>query len=116
AMGRACLIMTTDDHPDQEWAAVTLLRQQGAEVIILIGGAPRERHHNEKLAAAARSMRESNAQLVLCNHPSLNSDEPVIEVTYDNEGGSFAATNYLLSAGHTRVAYLGGMATHSFHA
>jgi LacI family transcriptional regulator len=44
---------------------------------------------------------------VLCGRPPIGPDAPATVVEYDNEGGAFAVTNYLISLGHRRIAFVG---------
>jgi LacI family transcriptional regulator len=65
------------------------------------------------MAQYARSLKASGTQLVLLGRPPLPPEVPAITVEYDNEGGAFAMTSHLLSAGHRRILLLPGEAGHS---
>lgn len=109
AAGRACLVNSTRSDADRELSMINLLRQRGVEAVILIGGIVESAEHRSKLARLANTLERSGARLVLCGRPwSGPSSAPVTVVDYDAEGGAFAATSYLLSTGHRRIAHLGG--------
>lgn len=105
--GRLCLVCTTHGDPARELALINLMREQRAEAVILVGGAHRSPGHTERMVRLARSLDSAGSRLVLCGRPSLGEDVPETVVEYDNEGGAFAMTSYLLSAGHERIALLG---------
>jgi LacI family transcriptional regulator len=44
---------------------------------------------------------------VLCGRPPLGLNLPTTVVEYDNEGGAYAITSHLLSAGHRKIVFLG---------
>lgn len=114
AAGRACLINSTRLDADRELSMINLLRQRGVEAVILIGGIVESAEHRSKLARLANTLERSGARLVLCGRPwSGPSSAPVTVVDYDAEGGAFAATSYLLSTGHRRIAYLGGQTNYA---
>ena len=105
--GRLCLLCTTHGDPQRELAVVDLMREQRAEAVILVGGAWDDDVYNERMTDFARALDKSGSRLVLCGRPSLGKDVPAQVVSYDNEGGAYAMTAHLLSAGHRRIAYLG---------
>jgi LacI family transcriptional regulator len=105
--GRLCLLCTTHGDPERELAVVELLREQRAEAVILVGGAQDSETYTERMSAFARSLDKSGSRLVLCGRPSPGPDVPATVVEYDNEGGAYAMTAYLLANGHRRIAYVG---------
>jgi LacI family transcriptional regulator len=46
---------------------------------------------------------------VLCGRPAPDPDIPALVVEFDNEAGARALTGHLLSAGHRRIVFLGGL-------
>ena len=84
-----------------------LMREQQAEAVVLVGGGLRTAEHTERMAQIARSLERVGSRLVLCGRPPIGPDAPATVVEYDNEGGAFAVTNYLLSLGHRRIAFVG---------
>jgi LacI family transcriptional regulator len=105
--GRLCLLCTTHGDPERELAVVELLREQRAEAVILVGGAWDTATYTERMAYFAQALDKSGSRLVLCGRPSPGDDVPATVVQYDNEGGAYAMTSYLLANGHRRIAYVG---------
>lgn len=108
ATGRLCLVAATSGDPQRELAVVDLLLEQRAEAAILVGGAVADPTYTRQMARRARSFASAGSTLVLCGRPSLGADVPTAVVEYDNAGGATAITEYLLAAGHERIAYVGG--------
>ncbi|THV37011.1 LacI family DNA-binding transcriptional regulator [Glycomyces buryatensis] len=107
SQGRLCLLCTTHGDPERELAVVELMREQHAEAVIVVGGAWDDPKYAERMRYFATVLDKSGSRLVLCGRPSLGEDVPATVVHYDNEGGSYAMTAYLLSAGHRKICYMG---------
>jgi LacI family transcriptional regulator len=107
--GRLCLVCTTGSDPDRELAYVKMMREQGADAVILVGGVVETPEYRKQLAHYAQALDSAGAKLVLCGRPGLGSQVPALVAHYDNEGGAYAATSHVLSAGHERVMFLGGV-------
>ncbi|MFD4604618.1 LacI family DNA-binding transcriptional regulator [Streptomyces sp. NPDC058464] len=105
--GRLCLVCTTHNDPAREVAVINVLREQRVEALILVGGTVQTPEYVTRMARLARSLDAEGSRLVLCGRPSLGEDVPETVVEYDNEGGAFAMTSYLLSLGHERIVLLG---------
>ncbi|GAA1687760.1 LacI family DNA-binding transcriptional regulator [Glycomyces endophyticus] len=105
--GRLCLLCTTHGDPEREAAVVELLREQRAEAVILVGGAQDTATYTERMTGFARALDRSGSRLVLCGRPSPGPGVPATVVEYDNEGGAYAMTSYLLANGHRTIAYVG---------
>ena len=108
AEGRICLIMATHGDKERELALVDLLREQRTDAVILVGGASDDPGYRKQMAARAHALYAAGSVLVLCGRPSLGPNVPTKMVAYDNEGGAFAITDYLISHGHRRILYIGG--------
>ncbi|MBD0735682.1 LacI family DNA-binding transcriptional regulator [Streptomyces sp. CBMA29] len=108
ARERLCLVCTTHGDPERELALVDLLRQQRAAAVILVGGAHDLAEYQVRMARFSRSLEAAGSRLVLVGRPRLDSDASATVVDYDNEGGAFAMTSHLLSAGHRRILTLPG--------
>jgi LacI family transcriptional regulator len=106
--GRLCLVCATHGDPEQELRMVDLMRRQQAKVVILVGGTEDLDEYRARMARFARSLDAAGSRLVLCGRPPLDSGVPATVVEYDNENGAFAATSYLLAAGHRRILALPG--------
>lgn len=114
AEGRLCLVCTSHGDPDRELEIIELMREQQAEAVVLVGGGSDNRSYVERIAQAARALDKSGSRLVLCGRPPLGPEVPATVVEYDNEGGAYAVTSYLISLGHRDIAFLGaGEAGHS---
>ncbi|UIX29215.1 LacI family DNA-binding transcriptional regulator [Streptomyces sp. GQFP] len=107
AEGRLCLVCTTHHDPARELAVINLMREQRAEAVILVGGAVRTPEYTDRMIKLARSLDAEGSRLVLCGRSSLGPGVPETVVEYDNEGGAFSMTSYLLSLGHERIALVG---------
>lgn len=106
--GRLCLVCNSHGDERQEDAFLELLREQRADVVILVGGVIESADYERKTLLRARQLEQAGSRLVLCGRPALSRRAPIVRVEYDNEQGAFAITDHLLSAGHTRILYLGG--------
>ncbi|HEX6683651.1 MAG TPA: LacI family DNA-binding transcriptional regulator [Candidatus Limnocylindrales bacterium] len=107
--GRLCLVCTTRSEPDRELAYIKMMREQGADAVIIVGGVTETPEYRKQLVQYAQALNSAGSHLVLCGRPGLGEDVPALVAHYDNEGGAYAATSHLLSAGHERVMYLGGI-------
>ncbi|MGS2619947.1 LacI family DNA-binding transcriptional regulator [Micromonospora sp. LZ34] len=112
-VGRLCLVCTTHGDSDRELEIVKLMREQHADAVILVGGVVESPEYLQRMKRFAHGLAEAGSKLVLCARPSLGPDTPAINVDYDNTGGAYAATSHLLSAGHRRIAMVGGFAGHT---
>ncbi|MEW1842041.1 LacI family DNA-binding transcriptional regulator [Nonomuraea angiospora] len=106
--GHICLVATTDGDPARELAAIQLMREQRAAAVFLIGGATDDAAYRARMADIARSLDAAGSRLVLCGRPALGKDIPATAVEYDNEGGAYALTSFLVGRGHRRILYVGG--------
>ena len=107
AEGRLCLVCTTHGDPERELELIELMREQQAEAVVLVGGGSNSRSYVERMTQAARALDKSGSRLVLCGRPPLGPEMPATVVEYDNEGGAYAITSYLISLGHRDIAFLG---------
>lgn len=113
AQGRLSLVCTTRGDKDREHDLVQLMREQHAAAVVLVGGAVLDDAYHERMTEYARALDAAGSRLVLCGRPPLPGDLPVTVVEYDNRGGAFQACDHLLSAGHRRVLFLGGVPSNS---
>ncbi len=107
-LGHICLVATTDGDPARELAAIRLMREQRAAAVFLIGGATDSAAYRARMADIARSLDAAGSRLVLCGRPPLGDGIPATAVEYDNEGGAYALTGFLVGRGHRRILYVGG--------
>lgn len=115
ASGRLTLIATTHRDEDREADAIRMLASQsGLDAVILIGGFTIDDGWEDHIAHYARSLRAADAVLVLCGRSvTLPSGQEAYTVSYDNSGGTFAATSLLIARGHRSIAWVGGSAGYS---
>lgn len=108
--GRLCLLCTTHGDPRRIVAVVEAMREQRADAVIVVGGAWHDAAYQDRMTHFAHALDRAGSRLVLVGRPPLGPGVPATVVEYDNEGGAFALTTHLLSAGHRRIAYLGRVA------
>lgn len=111
ASGRLCLVCSTQGGESAELRFVDLLLEQRADAVILVGGAVEDKEYFAAVGQRARQLANNGSSLVLCGRPGLEAGVPAYAVEYDNIGGAAAITDHLLSAGHTKILYLGGPTT-----
>ncbi|NGO06775.1 LacI family transcriptional regulator [Streptomyces sp. HC44] len=107
--GWLCVVGATGGDPQREMDFVQLMREEGAGLVILVGGVVEDDAYRERVAHYAQALDSSGARLVLCGRPAPDPDIPALVVEFDNEAGARAITGHLLSAGHRRIAFLGGL-------
>ncbi|NGO48950.1 LacI family DNA-binding transcriptional regulator [Streptomyces ureilyticus] len=107
--GWLCVVGATAGDPQREMDFVQLMREEGARLVILVGGVVEDDAYRERVAHYAHALDASGARLVLCGRPAPDPDLPALVVEFDNEAGARAITGHLLSAGHRRIAFLGGL-------
>jgi LacI family transcriptional regulator len=105
--GRLCMLCTTHGDPQRVLAVVETMREQRADAVIVVGGAWDDKAYQDRMTHFAHALDRVGSRLVLVGRPPLGEGVPATVVDYDNEGGAFAMTTHLLSAGHRRVLYLG---------
>jgi LacI family transcriptional regulator len=84
--------------------------------VVVVGGAWEDKDYRERMDHFGHALDRVGSRLALIGRPPLSPGVPATVVEYDNEGGAFAMTSHLLSAGHRRIAYLGrvpGLSTSS---
>lgn len=108
--GRLLIVSTTGSDPDREMALIDRMREHRVDAVIVISGALDDPSYRRRLAQCAESLDRMGSRLVLCAHPPLDPPTASRTVTYDNEGGAFAMTEHLISRGHRRIAFVGGVA------
>lgn len=105
--GRLCMLCTTHGDPQRVLAVVETMREQRADAVIVVGGAWEDKAYQDRMTHFAHALDRVGSRLVLVGRPPLGNGVPATVVDYDNEGGAFAMTTHLLSAGHQRVAFVG---------
>ena len=91
---------------ENELKILSIMREHQVDGMIL---APLDAHHDEILDNLLRSLNHpENERLVLMDDPPENCGQGVYQVIPDNVYAYQMATNYLLSIGHRRIAFVGG--------
>lgn len=109
ANGWLCLVGSTGGDPQRELEFVQLMREEGARLVVLVGGVVEDDSYRERVVRYAHALDAAGARLVLCGRPAPAPDLPALVVELDNEGGARAITSHLLSVGHRRIVFLGGL-------
>ncbi|MFF3847750.1 LacI family DNA-binding transcriptional regulator [Streptomyces sp. NPDC002328] len=107
--GWLCVVGATGGDPARELEFVQLMREEGARLVILVGGVVEDNAYRERVAHYAQALDADGARLVLCGRPAPEPRLPALVVEFDNEAGARAVTGHLLSAGHRRIVFLGGL-------
>jgi LacI family transcriptional regulator len=107
--GWLCVVGATGGDPQREMDFVQLMREEGARLVILVGGVVEDDAYRERVTHYAHALDASGARLVLCGRPAPDPDIPALVVEFDNRAGAHALTGHLLSAGHRRIVFLGGL-------
>ncbi|NUR59812.1 MAG: LacI family DNA-binding transcriptional regulator [Catenulispora sp.] len=107
AEGRLCMVFSSHGDPGRELAIVETMREHSADAVILVGGGSLADAYRQRMISFAHALDKSGSRLVLAGRPPLDADVPTTVVEYDNEGGAFAVSSYLLSHGHRRIAFIG---------
>lgn len=113
AENQLCMVCTTQGDPDREIAIIDRMREQRARAVILVGGVVSTEEYVSRMTQIAHTLDAAGSRLVLVGRPAPAPDLPISVVAYDNEGGAYAITSFLLSAGHRRVLMLGGFEDHT---
>ncbi|MFI9580961.1 LacI family DNA-binding transcriptional regulator [Streptomyces sp. NPDC052236] len=107
--GWLCLVAATGGDPKRELEVVQLMREEGARLVILVGGVIQDDAYRERVTHYAQALNAAGSRLVLCGRPAPAPDIPALIVEFDNEAGARAVTGHLLSAGHRRIVFVGGL-------
>lgn len=112
--GRISMIFPTEGDVDRERDIVRLVaRQRELDAVVFVGGVYASADYADRLGDYATMLEEIDARLVMCARPGPIPADRALAAGYDNTGGAFAITSHLLSRGHTRVAWVGGVEEYS---
>jgi LacI family transcriptional regulator len=99
--GYTTILANSNERPDREHRYVSTLVSKRVDGLIL---SPSRGDHG----TLSRLLQNANIPVVVVDRDAALPNADV--VLYDNEGGSFEATRYLLELGHTRIGCVAGPA------
>lgn len=102
--GYLTIVCNADRRPDAELAYLGLLRDYQADGVIFAGGGPLAGPDTEPMADAIAAARRGGTEIVALAARAFDAPQVVV----DNRAASYDITNYVLSLGHRRVAFVGG--------
>jgi LacI family transcriptional regulator, galactose operon repressor len=104
-MGYLVMICNADRRPEAELEYLRALRDYQAEGLVFAGsGVPDAGAANAELAAHVDAARARGARVVALGHREFDA----LQVGVDNSAAAFDVTDYLISLGHRRIAFVEG--------
>jgi LacI family transcriptional regulator len=104
-MGYLVMVCNADHRVEAEIEYVSALRDYHAEGLVFAGsGAPGAGEVNAELATHVEAARARGARVVALAH----RDFPALRVGVDNAAAAYDVTDYLISLGHRRIAFVEG--------
>jgi LacI family transcriptional regulator len=104
-MGYHVMICNADRRPEAELEYVRALRDYQAEGLVFAGsGVPGDGPANAELAAHVDAARARGARVVALGHREFDA----LQVGVDNAAAAFDVTDYVISLGHRRIAFVEG--------
>ncbi len=97
-------IYNTYRDVDKELHAVNLLRANRAEAVVFAGGTLLDPYYKQKMGEYIKDLKEQGSALIgLTSHPF-----PIKNIEIGNVLATQTITNYILSKGHKKTAYITG--------
>jgi LacI family transcriptional regulator len=104
-MGYLVMVCNADHRVEAELDYVRALRDYHAEGLVFAGsGAPAAGPVNDDLATQVEAARARGARVVALAHREF----PALHVGVDNAAAAYDVTDYLISLGHRRIAFVEG--------
>jgi LacI family transcriptional regulator len=104
-MGYLVMVCNADHRPEVEIEYVRALRDYHAEGLVFAGsGAPAATAANAELATHVEAARARGARVVAL----ARRDFPAMHVGVDNVAAAYDVTDYVISLGHRRIAFVEG--------
>lgn len=101
ARGRQIYLCNSQRDPERERTYVEQLWADGVEHIVLSTSLPSLDH--------LRPAMDAGVQIIAFDREQQETDPPeLLNVSVDNEGGTWLATRHLLERGHRRIAFVSG--------
>ena len=104
--GYMTIVCNADRRTDVEIEQLAVLSDYQAEGVVFAGSGYLDDPRGPELAAAVERARERGIRVVAL----ATRDFEAPHIKADNHGAAFDVTDYVLSLGHRRVAYIGGPA------
>jgi LacI family transcriptional regulator len=106
-MGYLVMVCNADHRPEVEVEYVRALREYHAEGLVFAGsGTPDANPANQELAEQVRLATEGGSRVVALAHREFAA----LRVGVDNASAAYDVTDYLISLGHRRIAFVEGPA------
>jgi LacI family transcriptional regulator len=102
--GYMTIVCNADRRTEVELAQLAVLSDYHAEGVVFAGSGYLDDPRGPELAAAVERARERGIRVVAL----AMRDFEAPRIMADNHGAAFDVTDYVLSLGHRRVAYIGG--------
>jgi DNA-binding LacI/PurR family transcriptional regulator len=99
------ILMSSYADPEREMSAVNTLSSRRVDGVIV--------ESSRVGALYQKYLDQIGVPIVLLNSHSEQTGRHTYSVTVDNQEGGYTATQYLIDAGHRRIAYITGPANHS---
>ena len=103
-MGYLVMVCNADHRPEAEIEYVRALRDYHAEGLVFAGSGAPAAPANAELATHVEAARARGARVVALAH----RDFPAAHVGVDNAAAAYDVTDYLISLGHRRIAFVEG--------
>jgi LacI family transcriptional regulator len=104
ANGHLTMICNSDRRPEAELAHLDVLRDYHAAGVIFAGSGYEDGQEQSGIAAAVETLQERGAAVVALAARDLECPSVLV----DNRAAAYEATEYLLSLGHRRIAFVEG--------
>jgi LacI family transcriptional regulator len=105
-MGYLVMVCNADHRVEAEIEYVRALRDYHAEGLVFAGSGAANAAANAELATQVEAARSRGARVVALAH----RDFPAAHVGVDNASAAYDVTDYLISLGHRRIAFVDGPA------
>lgn len=103
-MGYLVMVCNADHRVEAEIEYVRALRDYHAEGLVFAGSGAPGAGANDELATQVEAARSRGARVVALAH----RDFPALHVGVDNVAAAYDVTDYLISLGHRRIAFVEG--------
>jgi LacI family transcriptional regulator len=107
--GHRCSLIITDGGPERELTVLErLCEDSNSAAVVVVGGYYRHKEYVQRLRQIINRYEYRQRRIIFCGRPALGPQLPSLSLDYTNLEGAFAAANYLLELGHSRLLIIGG--------